>query len=522
MPTSMLLLVATFLQDPTATTPSSPPAVAVVSPARLDQVELHGGEVLEGRIVTEVGNYLEIEVAKGAMVGFRMAQVAAIRRGAGALCVERPPSIAPRDEWFTLHDGTGSAVGSLHGTVTSIEDHGTRISEEWEFAEGERTFQITVFADADSSLRPRSCYFRERILEDTAIVSPVDPMARTLRVRAERIVEARVEGGNLVVQSLSGDGKKERVVPFPADATFPLLARWKASGPAAKPSFGDVVVFDPAVEDLRTITFGSERTRRIATNGIESVVDEVVENGDGGSNATWRDASLGVMRREIAGPSLVAVRSEPDTARALSSAPTLPKPFVAEAGGRFGLWLPNPAWRSQPQPIGTVALVCDLHSASITMTVLDHLDDKTPLDAAAAAVERWSALLHPGLTVHGQSLRTVRGKAVVQIDSRGGSGLSAQRARMFVVESGTGFLVLRCSAPAESWAELEADFEAATSRLELSPAAVAALDSVRAPVQSLPTTALPVPAPVSAPVEADAKKPQKGRVRVPMQIGDGR
>ena len=523
-----LLFIATLAQDPTPTGVHVELPVPEQQGLRLDQIELHGGEVLEGRIVTEVGSFVEIELAPGAVVGFRLAQVAAIRRGQGAVAAPKEPAMSTRDEWFTLHDGTGAAIGSLHSTVTPCGDRGTRVCEEWEFLKGKQTFQITVFADADPTLRPRSCYFRERILEDTAIVSPLDPMARTLRVRAERIVEARVQEGELLVHSLTVDGPSERRVQFPSGATFPLLARAKPDGSASRTRTGQVLVFDPALDDLRTIDFLAERTRRIAIDGVETAVDEMVEIGTEGSNATWRDASIGIVRREIAGPALVAVRSNREEARATSSVQALPKPFVAEAGGRFGLWLPNPAWRPQQQPIGTVALICDLHSAAITMTLLDHLDRGTPLATAAAAVERWSQLLHPQLTVHSQSLCTVRGAPAVQLDSRGGTGLAEDVARMFVLSSGTGFLVLRCSAPAASWMELEADFVAAAGRLELSPAAVASLDGqtpmspLHPEVSALRAAAVHLGAVEKAPLEADARKSKKGRVRVPSQIGDGR
>ena len=76
-----LLFIATLAQDPTPTGVHVELPVPEQQGLRLDQIELHGGEVLEGRIVTEVGSFVEIELAPGAVVGFRLAQVAAIRRG---------------------------------------------------------------------------------------------------------------------------------------------------------------------------------------------------------------------------------------------------------------------------------------------------------------------------------------------------------------------------------------------------------------------------------------------------------
>ncbi|MGE3172834.1 MAG: hypothetical protein AB7O97_09410 [Planctomycetota bacterium] len=504
--TTLLLLLSTALlpQDPPVQDPSgtpaplpmaesaAPPAGPAADPAadpaqvdarteapggRLDQVELLDGEVLEGRIVLERGNYLEIELEPGATVGFRRSAVAAIRRGGGAPVPTVAAAVVARDEWFTLHDGSGAAVGWLHGTLTPQADGSVRVLEEWEFAEGQRWYQLTALETTDAALRPLSSYFRERVREEVVAGAAIDPMARRTRVRAERIVEAQVDGSVLTVRRLSPDGRSERQLPWPQGATFPLLARLDAAEAGC-----DVTVFDAAQEELQTRTFAAMRQRRVLVDGVEKHVREIVEDGGNVRNATWRDASAHVLRREIAGPALVAVPSTAELAqRALDAVGPVPAAFVAEPEGRFGLWRPNPAWETQPAAAGAVSLRCGLHDATITLALLDHLDAGASLDAAAGAVARWVTLLHPDLRVEERSWPEIRGRRAARLECLGGTGLDARRARVWVLPVEPGFLVLQCTAPEQAFGELEADFAAVVQRVETVPAAVELLQPAADP-----------------------------------------
>ena len=512
------------------------PAVATEAsvPARRDSIELRGGEVLVGRIVLERGSYVEIELQAGCVVGFRQEQIAAIRRGEVEPEAPVRAAVPSRDEWFLLHDGAGASIGSMHRTVSTDRNGLTQILEEWEFAQGERTCQITSMCRADAALRPVDCYFRERVLESALLGSPLDPMAKQQRVRIERIVEARVDGARLTVARLSPQGRTERSLPWPDGATFPQLVREQP----LRSRSGQVVaatVFDPAVEDLRTVTFAGVRQRQATIDGVVQLVDESVEQSADGRNVTWRDASGSVLRREVSGPALVAVRCSLETARNEVGIRRMPAPFVAEALAAFGLWAPNPTWTASVAE-GSVSLRIQALDASVTLSRLGSLDAGSSLDAAAQAVERWSLLTNPELKITSRAERSLRGVPAAQIEAEGGVAATARRARMVVVASDRGFLVLRCSAPASSWDELESDFEAVACRIERTAAAVAALLGKRpeapvaapsgevAPIVSAPV-ADPTPidddARVPAPQDASVKK-SAGRVLVPAQDGDGR
>lgn len=505
MTTLPLLFAVALFQDPV-------PAAASTA-GRLDRVELQSGEVLEGRIVLERGGYLEIELGPGAVVGFRTTMVAAIVHGGGAARpIAAPPVLPAGDAWFTLHDGSGRPIGWLHGSTSPQDDGGVQLQEEWEFQQAGRQYQVTVIEVADRELRPQSCYFRERIREQVAGVSPLDPMATTWRTQKERIVEARVDGGELLVARLSADGRRERRLPWPADAAFPLLARARHGSTAAARI--SVPVFDAATEELGHHEFSAARSRQVPFGTGVVRVDEVVEQANGGDNAVWRDASARVLRREVAGPALVAVAADADCARAAADSPTLPSPFVADATRRFGLWRPNPVWVTAPSDTGAVLLRSRAHGAEICLSMLAAVEPSTPLDVAADAVERQVLLTHPGTTVTARTSARIRDRRAVCIECT--NAAAGTRSTLHVVPTEDAFVVLCVVAPAAVWDELAPDFAAAAARLELAPTVVAALLPQDAGTAGSPT-AVPTAERAADPVvpAAPAVPQPPVRVRVP-------
>jgi len=525
MTISGLLVSLCVCQDPSL--PQGAPADAL----RRDVVELRNGELLEGRIVLERGNYLEIELGPGATVGFRTTEIKEVRRGAGEPVAAAANASLAFDEWYTLHDAAGRPVGWLHSAAVAGEGGGVRLSEEWEFSEGRRHFQVTMLETADAQLRPVSDYFRERVSDELEGVVPDDPLGRSSRVHSERIVEARVDGAVLHTARLRTEGREERDLPWPEGATFPLLARQRHL--AAHTAIA-VPVFDPAIEELTAREFPADRQRTVAIDGRSVPVTETVESSSTGHNATWLDASAHVLRREISGPSLVAMPSTAELARgAVARGTALPAAFAAEAGGRFGLWRPNPAWEVVPAAEGAVALRCELHDATISLSVLDHLDKGTTLAAAADAVERWFRLLQPGARVEPREWIKVRDRDALQLQAKGRNGDRAEGAVLVVVPWQDVFLVLRCSAPARALEELKPDFAAVIAHLELDSKAVTALlpsdggrqtvAAAHAPAagrtaRAAAAPAVTVPAPETAPPAAPPDKPAGARERHSVRV----
>lgn len=472
------LLFVFVSQDPAAGT--------TTLPRTLDVVELKNGDTLQGRILTEIDGFLEIELEAGASVGFSTAQVAAIRRGAGT-APSASATVAPRNEWFVLHDATGAAVGWLSASVAHRGDGGFAVNEEYEFCAGQRRYQVTSLAIADRAGVPVSCYFRERISEPVlaALRLPVaDAGGQQDRVVDERIVEASVRGEQLFVQRLDRTGRKERTLGWPAGASFPLLARTLAR--AHGTTVASATLFDPVSEEMGLRSYAGGRHRSVVLDGKPVQVTEVAETTATGRNSEWVDASSRTLRRELAGPALVAVPSSADSARRAVGATTIPGAVVAEAGGRFGLWVPNPAWTPrEAMPAGQVALSCAAHGATVSLSRLDHLEPTTPLDAAADAVTNWFQLLQPELTITSRQAGTVRERPTVQLEAAGQRAGVATRAVVDVIPHQDHHLVFVCVAPAKAWDELASDFEFLRRTVELTPQALA--PTLQGPLAQRPT-----------------------------------
>jgi hypothetical protein len=500
-PTLLLCLVSA--QDPQ---PAPPRA--------LDLVELKSGEVLEGVVTVQLDTYVEIELGAGATVGMSMAQVAAVRRGAGNP-VTAPPVVPllARDEWFLLHDDQGAQVGWLHGTVTPEASGGVRLLEEWEFTTGSKRFAVTVLEHADAGLQAISSYFRERVTETIGGAAAGDPLSRRDRTTEERIVEATRGPDTIEVVRMTRAGRRERSLPAPAGVTFPLLARElgrRAFGTGAQ----RLVVYDPATEELAERSYEAGRVRTVVLDGTRTSITEVAETSASGRNAQWLDASLHTVRREIAGPTLVAI---PSPGGAPPSAAAVPanfgKALVADPDNRFGLWLPNPAWAAAEPAAGQVLLQCPAHGARISLSSVEHLESGTLLPTAADVVARWFVLLHPELQVAAREPARVRDCEAVRLDLQPRNSGVAQRATVHVIATDAGFLVLAFVAPLAAWDELAADFAFALRSVEVDGPAMA--PRLQGPLlDGAPAGSAPLPKP---PVAGAAVPPRElPHVRVPM------
>ncbi|MCA8974906.1 MAG: hypothetical protein KDC98_09295 [Planctomycetes bacterium] len=450
------------------------PRAEAPAATRLDVIELKNGEIFEGRITTELDGYVQFELDHGAMVGIARNRIARVRRAAGALITPAAPAIAPRDEWFILHDASGAAVGWLHAAVVVAADGSITANEEYEFADGQRRYQVTSICSADHGLTPQRCYFRERQSEPMLAIAALpggEVAGQPDRVVDERIVDARIEAGELVVVRVDGSGQSERRYPWQGGPTFPLLARAVARATGAP--IDACPMFDPASEEITLRSFAAARPRAVTLDGELRHISEVVESGSHTANAEWLDAGMVTVRRELAGPALVAVPTSARRARGQVGQTAIPAALAHEAGGAFGLWVPNPAWRVEAElPAGQVALTCDAHAATIGLVRIDHLAADTMPEMAADAVTNWFHLMHPGLAVEGRERVTVRDRAAIRIIATGTVAKVRVRATVDVIPDRGQFLVLTCRAPASAWSELAADFAAVLRTIEFEPKSI--------------------------------------------------
>jgi len=464
---SLLFLLGCF-QDPVP--PPAPPGATA-----LDVVVLKNGDRFEGRITAQLDGYVELQLDAGATIGLGIAQIAEVRHGGGALAPATAPVIAPQDQWFSLHDAAGNPVGWLHATITSAVDGTFTICEEYEFVEGAARWQITSMCTADQHFMPRTSYFRERKSTPALASAPLGDVAAGAsadRIVDERIVEATCNGETLHTTRLDRSGRRERELAFRTGSTFPLLARIVARHSGAP--LANVTLFDPATEELVVRTFDGARSRRVTIDGKTLDVTEVTENTTAGKNSEWIDASARTLRRELAGPALVAIPSSAASAAHAVRGAAIPSAIVADASGAFGLWIPNPSWQVQENtPAGNVVLRCEAHGASIVLSRLDHLEKGASSDTAADAVLNWFRLLQPSLAAQSRESVLVRDRSVVRLTCVGRPAKEPVRAVIDVIPHRDGFLALVCTAVDASWNELAPDFDFVRRSIELEPQSLA-------------------------------------------------
>ena len=503
---ALLSLFVLLAQDP------SPAAAAPGD--KLDVVVLRNGDELVGRVVTELDGYVSIELEHGAQVGVSRAMVKEIRHDAVA-APARAESVRPADAWFVLHDADGQSVGWLHSSITVAADGRFTVNEEYEFVNGRRRYQVTDQCVATSDGRALRCYFRERVSEPTLRGQMVggDRAAAAERIRDERIVEAVVDGTTLKVSHLDGRGRKDRELPWTQTATFPLLARTIAR--QARTVVGPVTMFDPAGEQLVVHCVDGTGARQIMIDGERRRVGEVAETTGGRQNREWVDADLNVLRRELAGPSLVAVASSAESARSAVGVTSIPSAVLAERAGRFGLWVPSPSWTAVADlPAGHIVLDNPAHGARIRLSLLDHLESEIAVETAADAVANWLALLDPELAIDSRFATRVRGRPAVRLLASDRHG--RERAAIDVLPSEHGFLVIVCRAPVAAWDELAGDFAFVRRTLELdaallNPKRQGPLANDRGGRLRPPSGPLPVPTP--APRVGELRR--RNDVRIP-------
>ena len=116
------------------------------------------------------------------------------------------------------------------------------------------------------------------------------------------------------------------------------------------------------------------------------------------------------------------------------------------------------------------------------LSLLEHLEPGTTVEAAADAVGNWFSLLHPHLQLTGRFGARVRGRSVVRMQASDARNL--EQATVDVIPFGEDFLVLICRASRAACEELESDFAFVRRTLELeraglSPAPTGPLQEAR-------------------------------------------
>ena len=448
------LILSTLLALPQ----SGSPAEAV----HLDVIELKGGGRIEGVVVAATDSYVEVEIGTDTVVGFERTRIASIERGGVVDVDPDEPLLALRDDWFVLHDAEGRVVGKFHSTVTT-DDHGhLRIGEEWQFERDGEAAEITRLDVVSSDLEPVSTFYRERrrrVFDD--------------RVVGESLVHGAVVDDQLVVETQTRGVRDRRVYPLDAKLQFPLAALETLRQGELERDVS-LELFDAGTAQFVERKFAVD-TRSVEWRGEVRRVREI-RSLAGRSNWEWVDRNGRSLRREINGPSLVAVPVDASMARSYqSSADALfPPSYVLEPESRFALWMPQPTWRvgASTEP-GRVIAWEPVHGGSACLLVLDQLEEGLLLESAADTVSRWLHKVKPGVRAAIQEKTAVREKSAVRLratymERRRGAAASF-RCDVYVFEVEDQFVALCFDAPERAFDALERDFQRMLRSVDLYP-----------------------------------------------------
>lgn len=475
----LLLLAASFVcQDPTP------------APSNVDVVVMRSGEELRGKILAESDEHVEIRIGDDTTVGLERRQVKEVRRAkvvraeasepapvpiaaqpAADADVNLPP-FAARDAWYVLHDGEGIAVGTLHAGIKAGDDATIRLAEEWDFIADRGRVQITRLETLGVDGVPLSCFYHERTQREHERLP-----------RDERLVRGEYRDGKLTVVATNAAGTEQRTYAVGKGLQFPLSLRELLRQRPAELGFaGSRMVYDASRDELASASFTSGERRRVQHEGKQVEVREIAAEANGARNAEWIDGTSHALRREVAGPALVAVRSNKDMAQAMvaSSAKAFPPAVLREAEGRFSLWLPNPIWRfDDEQTVGHVTAAAALYDATVSAMVLQHLDKGAHIDSAMDAVQRWLKVACRDFKVRSRVGLELRGQSGLALEGSYVRNLGAKRERIDVsvrlLRAPSDEYVAVClAAPSGVHADLEPDFLRMVDSLDLHKASVAA------------------------------------------------
>ncbi len=432
-----------------------------------DVIHLELGEDLVGRICRETVDYVEIELGGGAVVGLAKSRVRAIVRGAAAVV---PASARlSRDRWYSLHDGGGVAVGWLHAMAT-VDGEVVRHSEEWRIRDGDLTTDLTMLEVVRLGGAPVSAFYHER-------THGLDAE----RCDSERVVRAEVVGDQLAVTVRSMRGVDRREYSVGSGLRFPLeLRREVMANPETEQLEESFRVFDPRREQFHLLEFAGSRSRRIPS-GVGSRRVRVMNVDDGiVCNAIWFDGPNAILRREVNGPALVAVRGTETAAKSFGrgSSVGIEPAFQAERGGRFGMWLPNPMWQfNEDEPAGQISAGMGMYAAGVSLVLVDQLDAGVGIESAADVVVRWLRLVHPELELRSREAVVVRNTRGVRIKARFARQQRDHVSRTIrcdavVFHVDGDLLALCCEAPLRDYPLVQRDFDRILESLELRPEGV--------------------------------------------------
>jgi hypothetical protein len=441
-----------------------PPQDRAVVPVKKDVIHLVGGEQISGKILQQRDNYIEVRLDEGTIIGFERSRVRSIVRGDAPAEVTKKSALGPRDEWYLLHNEKGLSAGYMHALVQIQRDGSVRVSEEWYFTSRRGRIQVTVLEFADENLLPKKSFYHERVITDAN------------RLVSERLLDAEIAGPNIVVRRRSLKGHDEQTYRFAETARFPLSYREELrQSRGVHLVAANQELFDSRTGQFRIWNASSVPRRKVKVGGKEVQVRELSMNDGTGANTEWIDAHHKVVRREVNGAALVAVRVTKERAlrAVVSRGPTgHDAAIVANEKGDMAMWLPNPIWRAGRKSATSVSIEAPLYEGTAILMTMDQIPSNVQLDSAADHIVRWLKLsVGNDIKVEKREGMQVQRAAAVRLRVRWFAnregGATAWQGVCHVFRVGGRYAALFCSAPKDSFDDLDRDFRRVLSTVQL-------------------------------------------------------
>ncbi|MEO0479234.1 MAG: hypothetical protein AAF196_07120 [Planctomycetota bacterium] len=437
----------------------------------VDRIVLKHGGVLEGRLTVDHPSYVEIDTGDGIVIGMDPADTLLIERAqqrTDEASATAAKARVERDQWSIIHDGFGTAIGWMHEVRRVETDGRVRLSQEWHFREDTSRTEWSVVELWDADGNPLSGVFHEHTH---------DVRGRPER-RAERIIRATIEGDEMIVERRTPGATTRNSYEVDPNLAFPLGARETiVRDVSGDVGLRDFLIFDPAKDVFERRRYQLSGNRSIVAGSGRKQVRVLETHSETGVRIEWLDGAWQTVRREFAGPELVAIPATETEARDAVQAvrKVAPRSFQRDHSESVGLWLPNPSWRFTDEQVdGSVSAQCD-RGGLVTVARLGHIGTETPAVEAADAVLRWLHQAHPTLQLqdrHEREIHSSMGSEIIgEIREPGPKDPGRQTILVRVFRIDGEWFGLCAQAPVDHFDELQSDLDWMLDRVEQRPTA---------------------------------------------------
>ncbi len=446
------------------------PTEASEKPAAMDVIVLKNGSRLEGRILSEDEELVQILIGPGQKLGVRKKRISSYERRSDEAETEKREGeeaafpLRPRSDWFRIRNAEGQIVGTLHLVANAEDTKVFRLEEQWTFREGRKNTLVSRIERVNREGKPVSLYFREAVID-----------TKFNKILSERLFQGKISTDSMVVFERTMKGKKERLLGFEKGNLFPLYVRESLrQGMAKNARSYHASVYDVMSDLFELRTYELEQDDPVPASYFPKLMVRkgsglrIQSTSRGRTVREWVAPGGRVLLMEINGLDLVAEPIEAKEGLSIQKADHLDRKQLSPAQqslGGFEVWLPRATWSYVRAPQGSRVLkaLASIPDVEARAVLLDGFRDEidTPEAAARILLQRWN-LDHAwfeesesrGIQIHGRRWIRVLGKGRV----RGDSGRKVPMAGiLYLTRADQGWLLLSLAGPRKSMDRLEGE-----------------------------------------------------------------